>query len=115
MDQIKINLPETEILSQLAEEAAELAQAALKLRRAYTGINPTPVTRRAAYNALLEELADVYVCIHAMRLDDCETLSMGQRVANEKMARWAARLEEKSNHGRHKNLPALQGHGFEDH
>ena len=29
MDQIKINLPETEILAQLAEEAAELAQAAL--------------------------------------------------------------------------------------
>ena len=35
-------LPETEILAQLAEEASELAQAALKLRRALDGTNPTP-------------------------------------------------------------------------
>lgn len=33
-----------EILCQLAEEASELAQAALKLRRAYDGKNPTPKT-----------------------------------------------------------------------
>lgn len=99
IDTVREYLDQDELLAQLAEEAAELAQAALKLRRAYTGTNPTPVTRRAAYNALLEELADVYVCIHAMRLDDCETLSMVQRAAIEKMARWAARLEEKSDHG----------------
>jgi hypothetical protein len=35
-------LPKTEILAQLAEEASELAQAALKLRRALDGTNPTP-------------------------------------------------------------------------
>lgn len=35
-------LPKTEILAQLAEEASELAQAALKLRRALDGANPTP-------------------------------------------------------------------------
>lgn len=99
IDTVREHLDQDELLAQLAEEATELAQAALKLRRAYSGINPTPVTRRAAYNALLEELADVYVCIHAMRLDDCETLSMVQRVANEKMDRWAARLEDKSDHG----------------
>ena len=99
IDTVREYLDQDELLAQLAEEAAELAQAALELRRAYTGINPTPVTRRAAYNALLEELADVYACIHAMRLDDCETLSMVQRAAIEKMARWAARLEEKSDHG----------------
>lgn len=61
IDTVREYLDQDELLAQLAEEAAELAQAALKLRRAYTGINPTPVTRRAAYNALLEELADVYV------------------------------------------------------
>lgn len=32
-----------DILCQLAEEASELAQAALKLRRALTGTNPTPL------------------------------------------------------------------------
>ena len=35
-------LPKTEILAQLAEEASELAQAALKLLRALDGTNPTP-------------------------------------------------------------------------
>ncbi len=41
---IKEHLPKAEILCQLAEEASELAQAALKLRRALDGTNPTPVT-----------------------------------------------------------------------
>lgn len=36
------NLPKAEILAQLAEEASELAQAALKLRRAIDKENPTP-------------------------------------------------------------------------
>lgn len=35
-------LPDTEILAQLEEEASELAQAALTLRRALDGTNPTP-------------------------------------------------------------------------
>lgn len=35
-------LTPAELLAQLAEESAELAQAALKLRRAYDGTNPTP-------------------------------------------------------------------------
>lgn len=39
-------LPKTEILAQVAEEASELAQAALKLRRALDGTNPTPKKRR---------------------------------------------------------------------
>ena len=34
-------LPKTEILAQLAEEASELAQAALKLRRALGRVNKT--------------------------------------------------------------------------
>lgn len=41
-------LPETEILAQMAEEAAELAKAALKLRRAKDGVNPTPVDIKIA-------------------------------------------------------------------
>ncbi len=33
-------LPKTEILAQLAEEASEMAQTVLKLRRALDGTNP---------------------------------------------------------------------------
>jgi hypothetical protein len=42
-------LPKTEILAQLAEEASELAQAALKLRRALDGI-------AATWGALIQNL-----------------------------------------------------------
>ena len=47
-EKIKRHLPEEELLLQLAEECAELSQAALKLRRALTGINPTPITEDEA-------------------------------------------------------------------
>lgn len=46
-------LPKTEILAQLAEEASELAQAALKLRRALDGTNPTPKSIAERQNASL--------------------------------------------------------------
>jgi hypothetical protein len=42
----KIGLPAT--LEQLAEECAELSQAALKLARLHRGENPTPVTEQEA-------------------------------------------------------------------
>ena len=43
------------MLEQLAEEAAELSQAALKLARALRGENPTLVTRREVRKHLIEE------------------------------------------------------------
>lgn len=51
-------LPKTEILAQLAEEASELAQAALKLRRALDGTNPTPKSVEECRKAFEEEYAD---------------------------------------------------------
>ena len=48
------------VLRQTAEEAAELAQAALKMIRANR--SETPMTPEAARNHLEEELADVRVC-----------------------------------------------------
>lgn len=52
-------LPETEILAQLAEEASELAQAALKLRRALDGKTPTPKSVEECLKNIQEEMADV--------------------------------------------------------
>ena len=56
----KIKLPVNELLCGLAEECSELAQAALKLRRAYDQTNPTPVDPDDAYEKLCEEVADVF-------------------------------------------------------
>ena len=49
-------------LEQLAEEATELAKAALKLARVQRGNNPTPVTKEQALENLQEEISDVHVC-----------------------------------------------------
>lgn len=50
MPEIKIfdALPEEEILAQMAEECVEASKAALKLRRARSGVNPTPVSEKDA-------------------------------------------------------------------
>lgn len=50
---------ESELLCQLAEERAELAQAALKERRALEDDNPTPVSYNQAHINLLEEVAHI--------------------------------------------------------
>ena len=82
-----IPLPADEILAQLAEEATEMAQAALKLRRAMTGINPTPVTREAAESNLEEEVSDTALCLELLGL------AADQRTMEAKLARWRERLE----------------------
>ena len=89
------NLPKAEILAQLAEEASELAQAALKLRRAIDKENPTPKSQVEATDDLIEEIADVRLCLEILfygskfdTLDDKITLTKAA-----KKERWAKRLE----------------------
>ena len=88
-------MPETEILAQLAEEVAELAHAALKLRRAMDGTNPTPKTEAECREALLEEFADVTVCAGELPIG----YEGGERIAcmvETKRKRWLERLEGKT-------------------
>ena len=47
MDKIRDYLSDAEIVAQLAEEASELIQAALKLRRVLDGMNPTLVALKS--------------------------------------------------------------------
>lgn len=82
-----------QLLNQLVEEAAELASAASKMIRIIDGANPTPVTPEAGWKKLLEESADVQVC-----LGEILSIADWERVAHtreEKTARWVQRLEEK--------------------
>lgn len=85
-------LPETEILAQLAEEASELAQAALKLRRVLDGTNPTPKGEAECREVLQEEIADVLVCLAELPDDAGERLAYW---ADAKRKRWLKRLEER--------------------
>ena len=93
---IRETLPEDELLCQLAEEASELAQAALKLRRAITKINPTPKSEEECRDDLAEELADVSLCLDALGMDTTDRALMLTMVktVNRKCQRWVKRLEE---------------------
>lgn len=84
---IRDALTERILLEQLAEEASELAQAALKLIRAaeYSN-NPTPITRQEAEVNLDEELHDVLAVASLLGLIDYDDDE------NPKWKRWAERL-----------------------
>lgn len=79
-----------ELLAQLAEEAAELAQAALKLRRAIRRDNPTPTPLLLAEEQLWEEIADVELCLSVVGATGKLRIAETQRM---KAARWVERLK----------------------
>lgn len=85
-------LDQPELLAMLAEEASELAKAALKLRRAIDGTNPTPVSIQEAVIALNEEIADVNLCLDQISCVDFDEI---MAVMKRKQARWIVRLLEK--------------------
>lgn len=91
IDYIRRTLPETELLAQLAEEAAELAQAALKLRRVLDGRNYTPVTENEAQDALFEETRDVVLCLSTLDLVHPESIQDDEGTMR-KLTRWVTRL-----------------------
>ena len=96
IDIIRRYLDEPELLTQLAEEATELAHAALKLRRAYTGTNPTPVSTEDAYDKLLEEFADLEVCLAVLDYVGDYDMEIVRKTVTYKLHRWAERLTEKN-------------------
>lgn len=82
------DLPLATRLIQLSEECVECAQAALKLFRAING--DTPVTQMDAKEHLIEEIADVSVCMTA--LHDVAPLSDVGEIIAEKAQRWEQRI-----------------------
>lgn len=82
-----------ELLAQLAEEGAELTHAALKLRRAKVGTNPTPVRVQDATDALMEEIADVMLLVELLHLNQYEEEI--ENIMNFKLQRWEKRLKER--------------------
>ena len=84
----------------LAEEAAELTHAALKLSRLMHKALPSPVTMSAAQAALREEIADVLVCAAAcglVEIDASGALTLEVPVRDKvvyKTRRWYERAKE---------------------
>lgn len=84
---LNIDLTLDEIYAQLAEEAAELAHAALKMRRVINGKNPTPVEPDDAFESVLEEANDVFAVLYVLQISRDD-----KRVA-QKLKRWEERLK----------------------
>jgi hypothetical protein len=85
------DLPEETRLIQLAEEASELAQACLKMVRVMDG--DTPLPEQYARDNLIEEMADVSVCMTA--LQDIAPLAQVGEIITQKAQRWEDRLNGK--------------------
>lgn len=90
------NISDAAMLEGLAEEAAELAQAALKLARVIRDENPTPVTAEEAEGHLSEEMVDVLLYLQEIRGRWGITLAEINNIMILKRQRWAARLEGKA-------------------
>lgn len=82
------DLPLRTRLIQLAEEASELAQAALKLVRSIEG--DTPVDEMQAHDHLLEEIGDVKLC--ADIITSAEDDKAIRAIYANKYRRWKGRL-----------------------
>ena len=98
LEYIAETLSEEDILCQIAEEASELAKAALKLRRALTGTNPTPVSLSEAQNDLIEEYGDVLgaFLVLASKYDCVNDINTAVNAnIDTKYQRWAKRIKER--------------------
>jgi hypothetical protein len=93
INEIRKTVSKDDLLCQLAEECSELSQAALKLRRAITKTNPTPVTYNQALEDLMEEAADVLLCLRVLPEVEENGYIIDIGIA-EKAERWMNRLQE---------------------
>lgn len=94
MKKINDYLTTPDLLCQLAEEASELAQAALKLKRAMDGTNPTPMSVEECVENMDEEIADVSLLVDLLGYNKKEHLLSQIRVVQRKAERWLKRLED---------------------
>ena len=94
IDYIAKNLDGSDLVLQLAEEAAELSQACLKYVRACRGNNPTKDSAEVYLKNILEELTDVRVSSDALNIEeDIDTYI-------NKIHRWADRIRCKNAGGK---------------
>lgn len=81
------------LLEQTAEECCELAQACLKMARKLRDENPTPKSVEDIRDNLVEEMADVNVCLDAIiYTTELTNPPEMNKVEHEKSNRWFKRL-----------------------
>lgn len=93
-DRVYERIGAAEVLARLAEEAAELSNAALRLRRVLVKEHPDAMRVGKAMAHLYEEIADMQNCLTV--LDVSGQLDKGdiERLRAVKMDLWVRELEE---------------------
>lgn len=91
IDYIKNRLSKANLWGQLAEEAAELAQAALKMQRLEQGVNLPRKDRETCIAAVVEEHADVALCFELLEWQDKE---QREQIRAAKIERWSKILQK---------------------
>ena len=88
---VREQLSPADQFGQVAEEAVELAHAAMKMQRILNGTNPTPVTEKEAMGKVMEEICDLYNALEVLKLD----VSLKyEGIRKKKMARWVERIKK---------------------
>ena len=90
MEELRGMLTPADLWGQLAEEASELAQAALKMQRLELGNNPPRKTPQECINNVIEEHSDVDFCFKLLRWDDKKEMGVVQKA---KAGRWMSTLK----------------------
>ena len=90
MKELRGMLTPADLWGQLAEEASELAQAALKMQRLELGNNPPRKTPQECINNVIEEHSDVEFCFKLLGWDDHKEMKAVQKA---KAGRWMSTLK----------------------
>lgn len=90
MEELRGMLTPADLWGQLAEEASELAQAALKMQRLELGNNPPRKTPQECINNVIEEHSDVVFCFKLLGWDDHKEMEAVQKA---KAGRWVSILK----------------------
>lgn len=88
---IREQLSSADQFGQVAEEAVELAHAAMKMQRILNGTNPTPVTEKEAMGKVMEEICDLYNALEVLKMD---VNLRYEQIRKKKMVRWVERIRK---------------------
>lgn len=98
MESILDTLTYDELLCQMAEETAELCQAAMKYRRKMGNVNHTKISWKKAEENLLEEIADVMLLAELLLWNDSSAWGRIEEIKKFKANRWVGRLKGEEAH-----------------
>ena len=88
---VREQLSPADQFGQVAEEAVELAHAAMKMQRILNGTNPTPVTEKEAMGKVMEEICDLFNALEVLKLD---VNLKYEGIRKKKLARWVERIKK---------------------